>query len=361
MTRSNSCGRKIFITLLIACVVFVFSGLGVFAFPKPVEAGWPTLTIKNLGKLIEDILIAIWKTAIYPLIKDMIMAAATDSDWMMTSEQFTQWLLEDVVFQAANVVFKRITGFSLCVSLNWNLRLALTKFVQDDYEPDCTFDNSRIAKLLTQDPKKSMDEIRKQLPKLLDSSVSGSNNDINLSLEAMVDIMDESSRKSKTTENELISGDGLLTTRDCSINAAQAKEYGEALTWIDGDDDGMVDPRMRPDHCRKTTVEGQLAEAIKKNKGAAGDEFGQTLKSQVALDMLALAKMAISSAIETYALDPLKEYLAEYMLDSGGDSGTTIAPDTYSQTGENKLIEFPSAVVTPTGVTPSPDLSKSSK
>jgi len=340
--------------------MFVCSGLGVFAFPKPVEAGWPTLTLKNLGKLIEDILIAIWKLAVYPLIKDMIMAAATNSDFMMTSEQFEKWILQDVVFQAANVVFKQMTGFSLCATINWNLRLAITKFVKDDYTPDCTYDRSEIAKLIVGDisVKDKMDEVRKKLPGMLDSSVSDSNNDINMSLDAMINIMDESGKKEESGKQELFSGKGLLTTRDCTTTSAKAKEYGFTLKGLDADGDGKVDQEFRPDYCRKTTVEAQLAEAIKKNEGAASEEFGQTLKSQVALDMLALVKMAISSAIETYALDPLKKYLSEYLVDSGSDTGTTIAPTpNYSRSGENRLIEFPSDVVTPSGVTAPPNLS----
>lgn len=359
-TNTKGLGARVLLLALIACVVFVFSGLGVFAFPEPAQAGWPSTTIADLDKLIENILIAVWKLAIYPLLKNIFMSLASGSDWMMTSEQFAQWLLKDVVFQAANVIFKKITGFSLCVNLNLNLQIALTKFVKEDYTPDCKYEHSKIVKLLTQDPAESMDELRKKMPEMLDASVSGSNNDIGLSLDAAMDIFDESSKKSTTAEDELFSGKGLFSTRDCSINAAQAKEYGESLTWIDSDKDGMVDKSMRPDHCRKTSVEGQLAEAIKKNDGASGDVLGQTLKSQMLLDVIAIGKMALGQAIETYALDPLKKWLADYLLDAGSETSTAVAP-SYSSTGENRLIEFPSSVQTPTGVTPPPNLSDATK
>ena len=178
-----------------------------------------------------------------------------------------------------------------------------------------------------------------------------------LSLDAAMSIFDESSGKAAPIADEILSGDGLLATRDCSINAAQAKEYGDSLAWIDSNDDGWVDADVRAEHCRRTSVDGQLAEVIKKNGGAAGDEFGQTLKSQVALDMIALVKIAISSAIETYAVDPLKKYLADYLLDSGSETSTAVAP-SYSRTGENRLIEFPTNTTTSSGTTPPPNLSK---
>ncbi|MFH2104650.1 MAG: hypothetical protein ABII72_00230 [Parcubacteria group bacterium] len=357
MFSVHSFGTKILLTFLVVCVMVVFSGLGIFAFPKPVQAGWPTVTLQDLGKLLENILLAVWKSALFPLVKEIVMAAATKSDWMMTSEQLGLWLKEKVIFQAANVVFKRITGKSLCVKINWNLKLALTKFVGEGYDPQCTFDRSEIAKFAVLSLDDKMDTIRKEIPNMLTTTVSGSNSDIGLSLEAALDIMDESGKQSDKAKNELFSGDGLFTTRDCSINAAQAKELGESLAWIDEDGDKMVDSDLRPDFCRKTTVDGQLAEAIKKNKGAASDEFGQTLKSQMALDMINMSKMAIGSAIESYALDPLKKYLAEFLLGSSDDSSTAIIP-TYTKTGDNRLIEFPSDVVTPTGTTSPPDLTK---
>ncbi|NQV13271.1 MAG: hypothetical protein HQ530_03135 [Parcubacteria group bacterium] len=357
MFSAHSFRTKILLTFLVVCVVIVFSGLGVFAFPKPAKAVWPVTIMQDLTTLLENILLVVWKAALYPLIRDVMMAAASRSDFLMTSEQLAQWFTEKVLFQAANVVFKRLTAHSLCVNINWNLKLALTKFVAEGHDPKCTFDQSKIAQFAVLSLDDKMDAIRKELPNMLTTTVSGSNNDINLSLEAALSIMDLGEEKKDSAKTELFNGKGLFTARDCSVNSAQAKAWGRTLSWYDLDDDGMVDPMFRPDHCRKINVEGQLAAAIIKNHGAAGDEFGETLRSQIALDVMNLSKMALGTAIESYALDPLKKWLAEFLLDDGDDSSTAIIP-TYTKTGDNRLIEFPSDVVTPTGTTSPPDLTK---
>jgi hypothetical protein len=345
--------KKVFLCFLAFCILFVFSGLGVLAVPKPAQAQW--ITIKDLGKFLENLLIAIWKFAIYPLLKKIVITAVTKGDWALTKEEIQKWAIQDLAFQAANSIFKQITGISLCARINANLRLAISKFVAPDYKPDCTFDRSELVSLLKMSPDQRSKELRKKLYNSIIISMTGSNNEIGLALNATVGILDRMNTKQTSVNKELDVGSGLLATRDCSVKAAKAllKGTGTDPRVYDADGDDMVDQEWRPEYCVKKTLEGQLAETIKKHGGAAGEEFGQTLKSQVLFDLIALAKMAISSALEEHAVNPLKKWIRKKLLD---EDKTELA-ETFTRSGENRLIEFPKESYAPEGTTPlHPDL-----
>lgn len=341
---------KLGLTVLAFILVFVFSGIGVFAIPKPVQAQW--ITIKDLGKFIENILLAIWKFAIYPLLKKIVITAVTKGDWGITKEEIEKWAERDLAFQAANSVFKQITGVDLCFPLNATLKLSISKFVQND-KITCTYDRSELVTLLNMDPDKRSAELRKKLYNSLQLSMSGSNNQMFLALDATTSALNKKNAKSTSVKQELTNGFGLLSTRDCSVQGSRSvwRAKGKKEHEIDANGDNYVDAKYRPEYCRKTGIDGQLAETIKKNGGAAGDEFGQTLKSQVLLDLIAVGKMAISSAVEEHAVKPLQKWLKEKLL--GTDE--TAAPN-ISRSGENQLIEYPTESFIPDSGNNYPDL-----
>lgn len=329
---------KALIIFLGITIIFVFSGLGILAMPKPAKA-WPVFDWK---KLIENVLLAIWKFAIYPLLQKIIITAITKGDWFLTEEELKKWAIQDLAFQTANAVFSGITGVTLCASINQNIKLGLSKLAANlgKYTPSCTYDRSELVSIMKADPEKQSELIRKKLFQSIAISTVGANNDVGLSFEAFGAIVDKAGTKKDTTKNEL-SLNGLLTTRDCSCDVKylikSGFDWGSATKKVMCDADGkMVSPEFRPAACKKKTIDGELAATIKKNGGAAGDQFGQTLKSQVLLDLIVLAKMAVSSAVETHVMNPLQKWLASHLV----TEQPTLAP-SYSRSGENRLIEYP--------------------
>ncbi len=345
--------NKALIIFLGITILFVFSGLGVFAIPKPAKA-FPVFDWK---KLIENVLLAIWKFAIYPLLQKIVITAITKGDWFLTEEEIKKWATQDLAFQAANAVFSQITGVTLCVKINQNIKLGLNNMAAslNKFTPSCTYDRSEIAAFIQADPEKQSEMLKKKFFASIQITNTGANNDVGLTLEAAGAIIDKVGSKSGKVGEEL-SLNGLLTTRDCSCDMAYIKKLGynfgtdketEAVVC----DGGKVDKIFQPDACKKKTVDGELAETIKKNGGAAGDQFGQTLKSQLLLDLIGLAKMSISSAIETHALTPLQKWLAKHLV----SEQPTLAP-SYSRSGENQLIEYPDSSIDTSILPESPDL-----
>jgi len=326
-------GIIIFLSLVI---LFVFSGIGVLAVPKPAKA---FLLVEDWKKTIENILLAIWKFAIYPLLQKIVITAVTKGDWFLTEEELKKWAIQDLAFQSANAVLTQISGVSLCAKINQNIKLALSKMAAGltKYTPSCTYDSSELVGLLNMDPEKRSDTLRKKLFQSISITTSGGNNDIGLTFEAAVQVMDKTAKKNKNAKDEL-SLNGLLTTRDCSCNEKAIKKMGAPvdISVMCDKDKKFLKKEWQANFCRKTAIDGQLAATIKKNGGVAGDQFGQTLKSQVLLDLIVLGKMTISSAIETHIMTPLQKWLAKHLL----SDQPALAP-SYSRSGENQIIEFP--------------------
>jgi hypothetical protein len=101
----------------------------------------------------------------------------------------------------------------------------------------------------------------------------------------------------------------------------------------------MIAVEWRPDLCRKKSIDGELAQTIK-NQNKVQGPFGEVLKAQVLLDLITLAKMTVSSAIETHVLTPLQKWLASHLV----SEQPKLAP-SYNRSGENRLIEYPSSEI----------------
>lgn len=328
---------KTLVIFLGIIILFVFSGLGIFAMPKPAKA----MPVFDWKKLIENVLLAIWKFAIYPLLQKIIITAITKGDWFLTEEELKKWAVQDLAFQTANAVFAGITGVTLCAKINQNIKLGLSKIAANlqKHTPTCTYDRSELVSIMKADPEKQSELIRKKLFQSIAISTVGANNDVGLSFEAFGAIVNKTGEKKETTKNEL-SMNGLLTTRDCTCDVKYLKKllpthpnHKEAFCDSSGT---MIAPEWQPDMCKKKAIDGQLAATIKKNGGVAGEQFGQTLKSQVLLDLIVLAKMSVSAAVETHVVNPLQKWLASHLL----SDQPTLAP-SYSRSGENRIIEYP--------------------
>ena len=344
MFKRHQILKKFLLIGFTLCLLFVFSGLGVLSVPKPAEAQW--LVIKNLGDLLEQIILAIWKFAIYPLLKKVIISLIVTGDWGMTSEELAKWAVQDLAFQAVNAVFLSVTGFSLCANISDSLKLSISKWVAPHYKIECKFDNStiiKLAKAIAGDPT-GIKKLRKDLFGAIININTTSNNGIGLAIDAMAVATENGQTLKVPLDEEISTGGGLLATRDCKVDKKFIESQGQKEEVVDKNKDKIVDEAFQPKFCRKTGLEGWASDAIK-SSSANGEEWGQTVKSEVLTDLLSLAGMAISTVIEHHALNPLQQYLAESLLDSENSSFTE-SQQGPQRTGSNRLITFPSAPLT---------------
>jgi len=343
MFKRHNILKKVLLVSFTLCLLFVFSGLGVLSVPKPAQAQW--LVLKNIGELLEHVFLAIWKYAIYPLLKKVIISLIVNGDWGMTAEELSKWAYQDLAFQTVNAIFKSTTGFSLCTKISDWLKMSITLWVAPDYTPDCTYDNSDLMKLLedlADDPeaiKERLKGLRKDLFGAIINSNTKSNNEIGLSLDTMAIATDRDAEARAGMKSELAAGDGLLATRSCKVDETYIKSQGQKIDIVDKNRDGIVDSDFQPGFCRKTALEGWASDAIK-NASAASPEALQVVTSEVLTDLLSLTGMAISTAIEHHALNPLKQYLVDSLLDD--DSSSLAETQQGAQkTGKNRLITYP--------------------
>ena len=132
--------KKLLLIGIIGIFCFVASGIGVLSLPKKAKAIGPTFDIKQI---LNNLLVSIWKSVLFPLIKEIIVGYITTGEFPMNMDEFKTWLVEDLLFQTMESVLNEFANFSLCAEFSMNVRIALgqNELAPED-RPDCTFRES---------------------------------------------------------------------------------------------------------------------------------------------------------------------------------------------------------------------------
>lgn len=280
---------------------------------------------KAMEECAYRVLTAVWKAAVFPLIKRMVMSFITTGDFGITWESIKHWFYYDLVFQTAEAVLKRI-GLSLCDQFSVQVRLALLSSYLPDFRPECDFNRSQIAKMVKEAiDRDSWEPVRRDFFRMFYLSSFPQNNQFTNYWLAKKYINAEVTRTQEDIKLELTFSRGFLGTRDCE----------------DKDGDGKID---NPTKCRVVTPGSFFAETV----------FGEyqsiekaTLGSQVLADIGALSAMAIDTLVNQFiygAYGKLQTWLNRQKEDKYREEIKTLekqATQNQTTSGENKPIEFP--------------------
>lgn len=298
---------------------------------------------KALEECLNRILVAVWKSAVYPLLKKMVMSFITTGDFGVTWESIRDWFYYDLVFQTAEAILNRI-GLSLCAQFSVQIKLALFYSLAPDYYPECTFERSQLAQMIDEAIRKdSWEPVRRDFFRMFYiSSLPPYNQFTNYWLAKKI-VNSEVSRTREDIKMEVTFSNGFLGTRDCE----------------DRDKDGKID---NPTKCRVITPGSFFAETV---FGEYRNVEEATLKAQALADLGALTAMAIDTLINqaiSGMYGKLQSWVARQKEDKSREYIKTLenqAKQDQTMTGGNKFIKFPEqqsgyrvAPVSPTPVSP---------
>lgn len=232
----------------------------------------------------DRISVYVWKAAIYPLVRKAIITMITGGDFKITWDSVRTWLIEDLAFQTLHAVLMTYTGYGLCIDIGINIQMALRRSVAPDYEPICSFEDSKIAQigssLIFEGTDAAWEKIRNEYYQSFFVNISGSANN---QLNAWFDIQDNFEQQKNKEEQhirlELLANDGFLGKRDC--------------TGIEPEKRGINNEK-----CPILTPGATIADYLKKEYSNADDA---TLRATIKEDIAVLAGMVIDMKMQEFA------------------------------------------------------------
>lgn len=273
--------KKLLLVGLVAVFCFVASGLGVLALPKKAKAIGPVFDIKQI---LNNILVAIWKSVLFPLIKEIIIGWITTGEFPMTMDEFKTWLYEDLLFQTLESVFNEFANFSLCARFSANIRIALGQNELSDEKPECTYDESELAQMVEDmvragDSEEAWSEIGEDFLGNFAITAQGSNNQYGAWYETQDRFYAQSRRTEDDLRLEVGANRGFLGQRDCS-------------RWTEANDQNG-DGERQDNECPLQTTGESAASALESYNTL---EEG-TIGSEVFSDLIALFGQVIDLVI----------------------------------------------------------------
>ncbi|MEW6407548.1 MAG: hypothetical protein AB1465_02550 [Patescibacteria group bacterium] len=305
------------------------AGAGTAAAGGAISCALATVALWQSPKAIEEclnrILVAIWKSAVYPLLKRMVMSLITTGDFGITWESIKDWFYYDLVFQTAEEILNRI-GLTLCAQFSVQIKLALLYSLALDYYPECEFDESQIAQTINEAiQREDWEPIRRDFFRMFYmQSLPPYNQFTNYWLAKKL-VNTEVTRTREDINRELTFSNGFLGTRECE----------------DKDKDGKID---NPTKCRVITPGSYFAETV---FGEYKQVEQATIGAQTLADLGALTAMAIDTLTNQaiYGMyGKLQSWVSGQKEDKSREYIKTLekqAKQDQTMTGENKLIEFP--------------------
>ncbi len=292
--------KKLLLISLIGIVCFVASGLGVLAMPKKAKAIGPVFDIKQI---LNNLLVSIWKSVIFPLIKKIVIGYITTGEFPMDMDSFKTWLYEDLLFQTLESVVGQFSNFSLCADFSMNVRIALgneTALNTGDGsdQPDCTYDQSNLAQMLErvitaeQDTggggEALWDEINHNYLSGLFQTSLGSNNQYGAYIDAQERFATQSTRTANDLRDEASANRGFLGTRDCSQWTAESNDTNH---------DGEMQENECPVQTTGETIAGALESYNTLEQGSVGSEVFADLLGFLGQIVDLLINKAVSAGI----------------------------------------------------------------
>lgn len=232
--------RKLINILLILClltsinaVLFQYKEAKAVSAPVAVTVDIPRDTGHAEMSKWDRIAIAVWKFAVYPVVKQSVITLVTGGDFKISWDSVKNWLIHDLAFQALDATLRAYTGYGLCIDIKMNVELALRQAMAPDYQPLCRPEDSKIydlAKTLTLEGsdeawKKVKDEYYKSFYVNFSTTAD---NDLNQWFTLRSNAEAEKDKAQQHIYLELLANDGFLGKRDCSgIPPAQQGVNGE--------------------------------------------------------------------------------------------------------------------------------------
>lgn len=343
--------KKFTVIILMATTVFAVSGLGVLAHPKPAKAAaWLTV---DIDEQLNRVLVAIWKFAIFPILKKLVVKFASGDLSINGLDVINQ--LANSGFQALQAVMLTYTGFSLCSDIKGNLRTAFARAgTPGDYIPSCTLDRSKLAKTIITigqagvnggDVGKAILDAEKKFISQFAVSLQGSNNDFGTWFGLRSNHAQQYAKQQQNYRFEVLVNQGFFGARDCGkLNvpgstkaeteasprvkktAKKAKKGAEAATIDKYKDCRIKSPGLMFAEDAKKSIEGLKQGSI---------------QATAIQDIIALSGLFIDTLIETSLTG---------FWNAVTNTGTTSQQSSESQgsdfqrTGENRQVEWPQAV-----------------
>ncbi|NQV00230.1 MAG: hypothetical protein HQ538_05815 [Parcubacteria group bacterium] len=192
--------------------------------PKKAQAVGPVFDIKAI---LNNLLVSIWKSVLFPLIKEIIIGYITTGEFPMSMDEFKTWLVEDLLFQTMESVFNEFANFSLCSEFSMNIRIALGQNeLAPDRQPNCTYDQSQWMQIIEHavDAEREDglggevlgEELRQEFFRSFHLSAQGANNQYGAWWEVQDRVTAEATRQEDQYNVELSANRGFLGQRDCS-------------------------------------------------------------------------------------------------------------------------------------------------
>lgn len=338
--------KKFLTVLLIATTIFTVSGLGVLSQPKPAEAAaWLTI---DIDEQLNRVLVAIWKFAIFPILKKLVVKLAS-GDLSINGLELITTFAKDLAFQSLQAVLLTYTGFSLCSDIRGNMRTAFARAgTPGEYIPDCTFDRSIIKKgfdIVRQlGNSTNLSEAAKVAERELTSrfaiSLQGSNNDFGTWFGLRSNFLEQNEKKQQNYRFELLVNQGFFGARDCGkLNVpGSTKAEAEAAPKVKKTAKKKTASAKTVDKykdCRIKSPGLMFAEDAKKR--IEGVKQG-SIQATALQDIIALSAIFIDTLIETSLTG---------FWNAVTNTGTTSLQSSESQgsdfqrTGQNAQIEWP--------------------
>lgn len=357
--------RKIISLVLVILFCFVSSGIVVLATPKPVQATWPQW---DVAKVVNDVLTAIWKLAIFPLIKKFVLKLAS-GDLNINGLEMLSTLGKDMAFQAVQATLMSWAGLSLCSEIKANVRIAFARAGgPGDYVPQCTYDRSLIKKAelaiteMTQTGKTGTDAFKvleREFFQRFALTMEGDNNDYSTWFGMRSNMMNQLQKKEDTYRLELLVNNGFLGSRDCQnlkpdTKVAKSADKPKNPGADDGDDaankeaiGGMAgeiadtpaakaEPKPVDKYADCKIKSPGLMFASVASENLSSMQKG-TLGATAFQDVIALTGLAIDTVIQTALTGIWNQMSGQGNKPSQSEPTST----QYQSTGQNRQLEIP--------------------
>lgn len=331
--------KKFIIVLLMAVTVFTVSGLGILSQPKPAEAVWFTT---DVGEQLNKVLVAIWKFAIYPILKKLVMKIATGDLNINGAELLADF--GNAGFQVAQAIILNYTGFSLCSDIKGNFRIAFARLVDNtNYIPTCTADRSKLVQAgryiieLAQrggTATEGFKAVEQAFLERFSVSIQGDNNDYGSWFGLRSNFLEQIQKKEENYRFELLVNQGFFGARDCSnvrLQNANKTEAAKSATVKKG----KVATVDKYRDCRIKSPGLLFAEDAKKS--IQGLKQG-SIQAQSLQDIIALTGLFVDQLIET-SLKGIWGAISGNFADSNQSPEST--GTNAQRTGSNQQIQIP--------------------
>lgn len=333
--------KKFFIVLLMATTIFTVSGLGVLSQPKQADAFW---FVTDVGEELNRVLVAIWKFAIFPILKKLVMKIAT-GDLNINGQE----LLNDFAkagFQVAQAVMLERTGFSLCSDIRGNFRIAFARLADNTrYIPSCTLDRSKLVQAGAAivdfaqrggTATEAFKALEREFTQRFSLSLQGENNDYNAWYGLRSNFLEKVQKKEEDYRFELLVNQGFFGARDCSNithqNETEAQKQKKSTVKK-----GNVKTVDKYKDCRIKSPGLLFAEDAKKS--IQGLKQG-SVQAQSLQDIIALTGLFVDQLIET-SLKGIWGAINSNFADTNQSPEST--GTNAQRTGSNQQISIPNS------------------